>query len=399
MNRYVPLVLLIGLSIVFPSAPVFSAGANHPAGSANPYFESFPANVPHRKPKWPAIYGQGAFSWNGQPRIALAPDGRIFMAWLASIGFARGDRVVGSYSADGGRTWSDAIELINNPNRDDADPVILVDGKKLMVISTSLRMPETWNKFNPWPVKYDRTWWYLTETSDGGKTWSAPLNFPHPHNYAGHRSNGIRLKNGTLLLPYYDVYNSKEGNIPKLEWNMRSDAGVLRSTDGGKTWTSGRMMTGCGANDCDEPAVVRLANGSLYCLMRTLTRHLYESRSRDDGQTWDTPAPSPIAAGRDVPFALARLKGAGRDELVAAWNYPNRLSLVAAYSPDGGKTWTKPRLLARPNPAAGYTADNPSICQAADGTIVVAWQQETLPRHLGKEIYIARFNRAWLTAK
>ena len=133
--------------------------------------------------------------------------------------------------------------------------------------------------------------------------WSTPAEVSHPHNYAAHRSNGTRLSGGTLLLSYYYVYNGEEGSIPKLEGDMRSVSGIARWTDGGSTWTSGQMMKNCGADDCDEPAVVRLSNGELYCLMRTRTDRLYESHSRDDGLTWKNPAPSPIFAGKDVPFA------------------------------------------------------------------------------------------------
>ena len=82
---------------------------------------------------------------------------------------------------------------------------------------------------------------------------------------------------------------------------------------------------------------------------------------------------------------------------MAAWNYPDRSSLVAAYSADGGKTWTKPKLVARSSSQTHYRCDNPSICQTREGLILIAYQQETLPRHLGKEARIARLNRAWLT--
>jgi hypothetical protein len=321
------------------------------------------------------------------------------MALDYEIGFARGDRIAGSFSNDGGKTWSEAIELINNPDKSDGDPVVIVDGTRLMVISTSQPMPEKWDKFNPWPVKNDRTWWYVTESDDGGKTWSTPIDAAHPHLCAGHRSNGIGLKDGTLLLPYYYDVGSEKGNVPKLERDMRSISGIARSRDGGRAWVSGQGIESCGADDCDEPATVMLSNGDLYCLLRTNTDHLYESHSHDEGRTWETPRPSPILSGRNDPFALSRLESERGDELVAAWNYPDRLSLVAAYSADGGKTWTNPKLLARNSPETRYRADNPSICQTKDGLILVAYQQETLPHHLGKEARIARFNRAWLTQK
>jgi len=369
------------------------------AASEKPYFEDFSVNIPHHEDKRQVVYDQGFFAVASQPRLALNSDGRMFIAINYEIGFARGERVVGSFSRDGGRTWSEAIELINNPDKADGDPVIIVDGKKLMVITTSAPLPEKWDKFNPWPVKYDRTWWYIIESDDNGKTWSTPINAVHPHLCVGHRSNGIALRDGTLLLPYYYDVGSKRGNIPKLERDMRSISEVARSTDGGKTWVSGQGIESCGADDCDEPAVVSLSNGHLYCLMRTNTDHLYESHSHDDGRTWDTPKPSAILSGKNDPFALCRLETGGDDQLVAAWNYPDRSSLVAAYSPDGGKTWTNPRVVARNSLETRYRVDNPSICQTKDGIILIAYQHETLPHHLGKEARIARVNRAWLTQK
>ena len=100
-------------------------------------FETFPLRI-QAESKQKTIYGQSAFAYNHIPSITRAPDGRLFLCWIAEIGFARGGRIVGAYSADGGETWGNPIELINNPDRDDGDPVIVVDGRRLMVISTSI---------------------------------------------------------------------------------------------------------------------------------------------------------------------------------------------------------------------------------------------------------------------
>ena len=310
-------------------------------------------------------------------------------------------RIVGAFSEDGGKTWGQPIELINNPNRDDGDPSIVLDGDRLSVISTSIRLPERVDKFNVWPVTYDRTWWWMTSTEDGGKSWSTPVEVERPFNYAGKRANTHRLGDGTLLLSGYYETQAEESDVPGYERDMHCAAATFRSSDGGRTWTAGEHITISGEAGADEPATVVLSNGDMFCLLRNSSDRLYQTRSRDGGQTWDTPEPSPLP-GRNAPAWVHRLEDQPGDELVVAWdNDPStgRWPLVVAHSPDGGRSWSAPKLLANPNPDGGYRADYPTICQTEDGTIVIVWQEQTLPRHLGKELRIARFSRAWLLSE
>ena len=92
-----------------------------------------------------------------------------------------------------------------------------------------------------------------------------------------------------------------------------------------------------------EPAMVLLPGGEIFALLRTADSSHYQSRSRDGGLSWDTPAPSPLV-GHNSPSALYRL--AMRDVLVVWNNSPlHRWPLDAAISTDGCKTWSKPRTL------------------------------------------------------
>ena len=152
--------------------------------------------------------------------------------------------------------------MINTPDRGDGDPMIIVDGQRLLVISTTLRLPDRYDKFNPWPVRFDRTWWYMTSTEDGGKTWTKPVEVKRPHRFAGKRSNGYRLPDGTLVLPYYYDPSVDRGNVPPLERDIRVVAAMARSRDGGLSWTSGREVDIPGSKGgADEPATVRLSTG------------------------------------------------------------------------------------------------------------------------------------------
>ena len=375
--------------------------ATDPQPEARPegaFFEKFPLRISDTPA---AVYAQTKFFHNSIPAITRLPDGRLFLAWSASIGFARGGRIVGAFSDDGGKTWGEPIELINNPDRDDGDPSIVVHGDRLSVISTSIRLPERFDKFNVWPVTYDRTWWWMTTTEDGGKSWSTPVEVERPFNYAGKRANTHRLGDGTLLLSGYYETQAEESDVPGYERDMHCAAATFRSSDGGRTWTAGEHITISGESGAAEPATVVLSNGDMFCLLRNSSDRLFQTRSRDGGQTWDTPEPSPLPA-RNAPAWVHRLEDRPGDELVVAWdNDPatGRWPLVVAHSPDGGRTWSEPKLLANPNPEGGYRADYPTICQTEDGTIVIVWQEQTLPRHLGKELRVARFSRAWLLSE
>lgn len=79
---------------------------------------------------------------------------------------------------------------------------------------------------------------------------------------------------------------------------------------------------------------------------RTSAGRLYWCESRDRGETWTKPAPSPLLSP-EAPANVARLPGS--DDLLVIWNSQcvtnansmlgQRLTLASAVSRDGGKTW------------------------------------------------------------
>ena len=86
-------------------------------------------------------------------------------------------------------------------------------------------------------------------------------------------------------------------------------------------------------------------------------------------------APSPLH-GSNAPAALAKFQVGPRRGILCVWdNALVRFPLCAAVSFDDGKTWSKPKDIA--GPTAGKQASYPSCQQAADGTLVAVWQQET----------------------
>jgi len=332
----------------------------------------------------------GDMAFNAIPCVAATPAGTFVAAWTAHrAGRDPKLRIYAALSADGGRTWSAPSLLIDNPGKTDADPSIVIDGKRIVVLSTTL----------PVPGKILTTELWMTASEDEGRTWSTPVLAPHPHAYAeGKVHAGHKLKDGRLAFGYsWDIF-CERGLAPATEGEMDTRAGLLFSNDGGRTWTAGGdiyarppKISPHAVNGMDEPASVVLADGGIFALLRTGTDHLWQSRSRDSGATWSAPEPSPLQ-GHNAPASLWRLRGS--NDVVVAWdNSPlHRWPLAVALSRDGCRTWSKPKVLVD---TGGLQASYPSITQAPDGTIVVVWQQDR-PDRVGRDVRWARFPRAWL---
>lgn len=338
---------------------------------------------------------RGNFAINAYPVIARLPNDDLLCVWSAS---ARGDadslRIVASISKDHGRTWGKPEVLFESPNARDADPNIVIDGRRILVFSTTV----------PLPARIEKTQIWMRESRDMGRSWSEPVPISMPRRYvAGKIHIGHKLADGTLIMGYaYDTW-AEQGLIPTTEGEMDIKSGVLRSQDGGKTWVpGGDLYVSCipkitprSVSGLDEPATVVLKNGEIFALLRSAGTRLYQSRSSDGGITWANPELSPLTS-HNAPAALWRLQSPD-DEVLVIWNNSPRMRtpLSAALSKDGCLTWSPPKTLTAPK---ATQASYPSATQAADGALIAVWQED-LPEGGGREIRIARFNRAWLLAQ
>jgi lysophospholipase L1-like esterase len=327
------------------------------------------------------------FNLNSYPVVAALPDGRLFLAWAAAGGPSGKMRIAGAFSRDGGRHWDKPETIIDTPLAD-CDPAIILTPDEIQVYSTTRPGGD---------IVYTEAW--KSSRKYNGNAWSQPVKMPAHHKYeVGKNHIGLTLADGTLVMPYsWDALLEEEKPVGS-EGGMKLKSGVLRSRDGGRSWTPGgdmfvevpekvslRATGGVG-----EPAMVLLPNGEIFALLRTSDSRHYQSRSRDGGLTWDTPSPSPLA-GHNSPSALWRLRDSG--DVLAVWdNSPlNRWPLAAALSKDGCKTWSKPHTLAN---TPGFQSAYPSATQLADGTLIAVWFQ-ILPNKT-RELRIARFTREWL---
>lgn len=164
------------------------------------------------------------------PCIALLGDERLLLVWSRYAPNSSDFAVVGSFSADGGCSWSPSQVMIDNPNLLDADPNIVVVGQRVLVTCTTVDFSHG--------IRTSTTWCIRSE--DNGATWSAPYEIPLGHTYTcGKCQRAIALKSGTLLMGYsWDVL-CEQGRAHQSEGEMDLRAGVMRSLDAGMTWTAG----------------------------------------------------------------------------------------------------------------------------------------------------------------
>jgi hypothetical protein len=165
---------------------------------------------------------------------------------------------------------------------------------------------------------------------------------------------GIILDDGEIVLPLSDVPHYRS-------------VFVVRSRDGGRTWSTPVAAASVHGHAFEEPAPIRLENGDTLMMLRENTsRILHAVRSSDGGRSWSAPYSTGI---RDYPAHLIRLRD-GRLAMVAG----RRRSPfgVALYLADAdGTHWHGPMPVRDdlPDRDLGY----PVAAERGDGDLVVIY--------------------------
>lgn len=192
------------------------------------------------------------------------------------------------FSADDGATWSKPALVVDTP-LDDRDPAIGQAKDGTLVVG--YYRDANYNAQG----KYDRgldkphdTW--VTLSSDGGKTWQAPLEIDVSEiGWGSPYGRILTMPDGAMLMPIYGLEIRPAGQkSPRRADGMPGDSNhsyLFRSTDHGKSWKRWSEI-GDAKIQLNETAILRLPDGKIIAAARSRSRDMMRTESTDDGRTW-----------------------------------------------------------------------------------------------------------------
>ena len=130
-------------------------------------------------------------------------------------------------------------------------------------------------------------------SDDEGKSWSAPKLTGVPGIEPG---RVIELADGTLLMNAHMAFRD----------NFKMAEFVMRSTDGGRSWKDLAVIAKDKVHNHVEGHILEHSSGTLVCILRENNHNGYPSYvafSPDQGRTWSRPRALPFSGDR--PFALS----------------------------------------------------------------------------------------------
>ena len=226
---------------------------------------------------------------NGEGSFIRLDDGSIMFGYTEFIGNSWDDdddaRICAVISTDEGESWSKKSVLFTKPE----------NTKNIMSLSF-LRMNN--GDIGAFYIvknadSTDRI--VLTRSADNGKSWSEPINclacIEVADYYILNNDRVLKTKSGRIILPLarHTVLNGDDAFMP-------GDLCFVYSDDDGKTWikTETELLNPFNNNPdgYEEPGLYELADGRLWCYIRTNTGFQYESFSSDNGITWTKPEPN-----------------------------------------------------------------------------------------------------------
>lgn len=294
------------------------------------------------------------------PKAAWGGDGSLVVVWSDE---QRSNRVWDVYvrrSPDGGVTWEPEQLLSRFPQHTPTDayvrPELISDGgQRFWAIWTGIRS--------------SRSRVYLNRSTDGGKTWTHPLELSGTQSDSVFNNRIVRAGDHLLV-----VWQDKGTGHERLYSVTSADGGVTWSAPGRIAHLPDTLATdafGMTVTMSPEREVVVAWNDG-----RNGRDDIFVGRSADGGRTWDD---KDVRLDMDdAGTAVSRFPSiarAGDGRIAVVWE-DDRAGHEGVYvrirSTGRGPQWGPEILVERPTDKKG--ARQPAVAWAADGSLHVAWE-------------------------
>ncbi len=316
--------------------------------------------------------------YHGWPTLAAGRDGELLVAYSGGreSHVCPFGRVELMRSHDGGHTWSWPEVLLNSPIDDrDAGVLETPSGSLLVTTFTSLAYETALERASGWAPEKLARWQAVNLRSTPEQrqrlldTWmlrstDGGMTWSAPFRVPLNSPHGpAALSDGRLL------YAGKQ------LWQPGQKVGVCESVDDGKTW---RWLSDIPARPGDsvmeyhELHAVEAANGRIIVHIRNHNRvnagETLQCESADGGRNWSTPHAIGVWG---LPSHLLRLRD-GR--LLMSYGYRRApFGNQARISSDHGRTWSEPIILS--DDGAGPDLGYPATVELAQGQFLTVWYE------------------------
>ena len=325
-----------------------------------------------------SVISRQAEFYHGWPTVAADRQGNLLVSYSGGreahiCPFGRVELI---RSSDSGQSWSWPEVILDTPI-DDRDSGILVtpSGSLLITTFTSLAFESVLDHAKNWPADRLARWQSVNQrTSDKQRnylldTWmlrstDGGMTWSAPYRVPLNSPHGpVVLSDGRLL------YAGKQ------LWTSGKKVGVCESKDDGRTWN---WLADIPARPSDtvvqyhELHAVEARDGTIIVQIRNHnspnTGETLQCESHDGGKSWTVPHPIGVWG---LPSHLLRLRD-GR--LLMSYGYRRSpFGNQARLSADNGKTWSEPLVIS--SDGAGGDLGYPATVELSNGKLVTVWYE------------------------